>query len=439
MKKQFKIQALYATSLLAISLSSVGAHAALTKVVTQPKTEEAIVDDAITPEAPAAEAEEDVVVVRKAKPKTVVKKSTVVREQTEISPAPEAEALEAAPAPTVVAAVPAATKPSTGQQLDEGIKTKMQDVQNQFEQALLKSLDRIKITVDDGAAAQGSSSPTQSAVVTDSLVGADGAADKADYMSVDAAPTVKDDDADADADLDAATDGQSVAALKDEKKSDRKIRIAPVFGKTNVNSSVYNIDSRYTAGFELEMDVETNFSLVFGYSYSQYDIGLAGSNPFVGYYQPYGYNGASNTLGYNQNLFELDGRVYLMRPEAKFRVFGGAGVGYNLGYLNYNQNQYVTSPYYNPYYNSGTTDYEVKSWLGILSAGANLNVSENVSLGALFKYALVFSSSQNQPLNNYAFVNPGFNYGATTDQAVVGGSLQKDNFYSILGTVKVAF
>jgi len=428
MKKQIQTQALYAASLLAISLAAINAQAALTKVAAQPKAEQAIVEDEIKPEAPAvaeAEGDDEVVIVKKAKPKTVVKKTTIVREQSEITP-PVVE--DAAPIP------PPAAKPSTGQQLDAGVKAKMEDVQNQFEQALLKSLDRIKITVDDGAPAQGVSTPNQSQVVQDNLVGASSAEDKAAYMSVDAAPSVKDDDGDE------ASDGTTVAALgKEEKKSERKIRVAPVFGKSNINSSAYNVSSRYTAGFELEMDVDTNFALVFGYSYSQYDIALAGASPFVGYYQPYGYNGASNTLGYNQNLFEVDGRVYLMPKEAKFRIFGGAGVGYNLGYLNYNQNQYMASPQYNPYYNSGTQDYEVKSWLGLLSAGAQFNVSENVSLGALFKYALVFSSSQNQPLNNYAFVNQGFNYGASGDQTVVGGSLQKDNFYSILGTVKVAF
>jgi hypothetical protein len=36
-------------------------------------------------------------------------------------------------------------------------------------------------------------------------------------------------------------------------------------------------------------------------------------------------------------------------------------------------------------------------------------------------------------------VNNGYNYGATPDQSIVGGSLAKENFYSILGTVKVAF
>jgi hypothetical protein len=124
-----------------------------------------------------------------------------------------------------------------------------------------------------------------------------------------------------------------------------------------------------------------------------------------------------------------------MPQESKFRVFGGLGLGYNLGYLNYAQNQNYAQ--YGNYYNNGVQDYEVKSWMGIISAGALLNVSDNVSIGALFKYAVTFSSSQNQQLNNYAFAGNGYNN--TSDQAVVGGSLAQDNFYSILGTVKVAF
>lgn len=425
MKTQTKIQTLFAISLIAITFASTNANAALTKVA-PPKAEQAIVDDEITPEAPAAAAEGDdvVVVKRKVKQKTVVRERTETSSETPIQA--EQPAVAAAPAAPVVA--PPAAKPSMGTQLDNGVKAKMEDVQNQFEQALLKSLDRIKISVDDGATPQGAATPTQSVTVQDNVVAGSGAP-KADYMSVDAAPEVKDGDEE-------ARDGESVASLpKEEKKSDRKIRVAPVFGKSNIGSSTYQIDSKYTAGVELEMDLEKNFSLVLGYSYSQYGIGLGSTNPFYSYNQAYS---NYNTLNYNQNLFEVDGRVYLMPQESKFRIFGGAGIGYNLGYLNYNQNQYLQNSAYNPYYNAGAQDYEVKAWMGILSAGALLNISDNVSIGALFKYAVTFSSSQNQPLNNYAFVNNGYG-GTTSDQAVVGGSLAQDNFYSILGTVKVAF
>ena len=426
MKKQLKIQALYATSLLAISLASISANAALTKVA-QPRAEQAIVEDEITPEAPSAVADDEQVVVVKRK----VKQKTTVRERSEtVSEAPiqaEQPVVAAAPAAAVVA--PPAAKPSMGSQLDNGVKAKMEDVQNQFEQALLKSLDRIKISVDDGAPAQGAAAPTQSVVVQDNVVATKGAP-KADYMSVDAAPDVKDSDD--------SREGESVASLpKEEKPSGRKIHVAPVIGKTMMNSASYTIDSKITAGVELEMDLEKNFSLVLGYSYSQSGINLGSTNPFLSYGQNNGYSNGYNTLNYNQNLFEVDGRVYLMPQESKFRIFGGLGVGYNLGYLNYAQSSSYAQ--YGSYYgNSGIQDYEVKSWLGILSAGALVNVSDNVSIGALFKYGVTFSSSQNQPLNNYAFVGNGYG-GNTQDQTVVGGSLAQDNFYSILGTVKVAF
>ncbi|HEY8278565.1 MAG TPA: hypothetical protein VIH99_03005, partial [Bdellovibrionota bacterium] len=391
--------------------------------------QQAIEEDAITPEA-AGDVQDEEIVLLKKKPKTVTQRKVIVREQTETAASMDAEL----PAQTV-AAPPAATKPSMGNQLDEGVKAKMVDVQSQFESALLKTLDKIKITVEDGSAPQGSSTPTQSVVVQDSLVNANAAPAKADYMSVDSAPSVKVDDQE---DLDGEEVSASVAA--DKAKSERKVRVAPVFGRTMINSDYYNVDSKYTAGFELEMDVENNFALVLGYSYSQYDIGLAGNSPFYGYYN--GFGGNTQTLGYNQNLFSGLMRMYLMPRESKFRIFGGVGAGYNLGYLNYRQSQYGANPY-NPYgyggYGNSSTDYEVKSWLGLLESGASFNISENVSLGALFRYALVFSSSENQPLNNYGFVNNGYNYGATPDQSIVGGSLAKENFYSILGTVKVAF
>jgi hypothetical protein len=423
MTKPNWIQALYATSLVVAALVPAGAYAELVK------TQTVVKEAAIVPEV-SEESEVEIEIERKvkSKPKKVVR---VTREETEITPAVQEVQL-----PAEAVTPPPATKPSMGNQLDEGIKTKMVDVQNQFEQALLKTLDRIKITVDDGTTAQGASAPTQNVIVQDNLVGTNAAANKADYMSVDAAPVVAEDE-----DLgegEEVSAGVTTAAL--EKKSERKVKIAPLFGRTTIGSSAYNISPRYTAGFELEFDVDKSFAMVLGYSYSQYDIALATGNPFYGYYQPQpGYGQNQQSLEYNQNVFSGGMRVYLMPPESKFRIFGGAGVGYNVGYLNYRQNQnQLGYQYYNQYYGQAGGDYEVKSWLGLLEAGALMSISESVSLGALFKYALVFSSSENQPLNNYAF-NPGFGYGQPNDKQMVGGSLARDNFYSILGTVKVAF
>lgn len=425
MTKPNWIQALYATSLVVAALVPAGAYAELVK------TQTVVKEAAIVPEV-SEESEVEIEIERKvkSKPKKVVR---VTREETEITPAVQEEQL-----PAEAVTPPPATKPSMGNQLDEGIKTKMVDVQNQFEQALLKTLDRIKITVDDGTAAQGASAPTQNVIVQDNLVGTNAAANKADYMSVDAAPVMADDEEFADGEE--ASAGSSVASS--EQKSERTLKVAPVFGTTSLGSSAYSVSGGMTAGVDLEFDMDPSFSLVLGYAFAKHNIALANSNPFVNSYSPYGYNNASQQgLEYNQNVFNAGMRAYLMKPEAKFRVFAGGGVGYNVGYLNYKQSQYgnpYQNQYYTQYYGASNSSYEVKSWLAILEAGAVANISKVVSLGALFKYAFVFSSSENQPLNNYAF-NPGYGYGQPTDKAVVGGSLAGDNFYSILGTVKVAF
>jgi len=425
MKKPIGYQALYATSLLAFAISGT-AHAELKAIKQQ-----AIVEDAITPEAPEA-AQEEVVVVKKAKPRTLVAATPVE----EVVSQNTNNNVNNNSAQAIAISAPPAEKPSMGSQLDAGIKTKMEDVQTQFETALLKTLDRIKITVDDGAPVQGANGPTQAVVVQDNLVNTQGAADKSDYMSVDDAPKVDDEDKQDDADV-ASKDGSTVATL--EKASFlRKVSISPVFGKTMIGSDYYNINSRYTAGFELEFDIDRSFAIELGYAYSQYDVGLASANPIYG--QPIGFGGLNlQTLQYNQNLFSATGRIYLMPRPAKFRVFVGGGTGYNLGYLNYNQNNsngYLSNPYYSNY---NTSDYAVKSWLGIAEAGSTFSVSDSVSLGALFKYAFVFSSTQNAPLNNYAFLASPYGSNVTPQQAAVGGSLASENFYSILGTVKVSF
>src|SRR5690606_17184224 len=85
-------------------------------------------------------------ILKKKKPTALpaAKKKVIVQEQEDLplEPTYEPVALQAAPA-----------KKSVGSTLDQGIQNKMSDVQTQFESALLKTLDRIKITVDDGAPA----------------------------------------------------------------------------------------------------------------------------------------------------------------------------------------------------------------------------------------------------------------------------------------------
>src|SRR4051812_41690082 len=105
MKKPIGIQALYAASLLSFALSS-PVHAELKALKQQ-----AIVEDAITPEADEAQDEEVVIVKKRPKSAASISNSNTNNVQA-----------------IAVATAPAAEKPSMGSQLDAGIKSKMGDV-----------------------------------------------------------------------------------------------------------------------------------------------------------------------------------------------------------------------------------------------------------------------------------------------------------------------
>lgn len=329
--------------------------------------------------------------------------------------APQTVVVEQAP----VQAQAVEMKTTAGSRIDQGIETKMSGIKTQFEDAIVRSLDKIQININDG------SNTNNTTVVQDQVVNNNAAA-SAGYMTIEQAPVVKEEHKE---------EITSVVEAKEEEEESAlsKVRLAPIFGMTTINSEIYDVDARYTAGFNIEVDVSENLAAVLGYSYSQYDVSLGFGNPVYGFAMQ---NQNQSKLQYNQNLFEGLMRFYLFPRDSKFRAHIGGGLGYNKGYLNYKKNVFNTFAY-NPY--SNLEDYEVTSFLGIMEAGLEFNVSKQVALGGIFKYANVLSSDENQRLNNYGFVNNGYGNAISPDQSIVGGSLAEDSFYSILGTVKVSF
>jgi opacity protein-like surface antigen len=398
MKQPNIFQTLFATSLtLAFALAPLsGIRAELVS--------EEIQEDAIIPEQSALEEE---VLILKKKPRAAPRKRIVVQEEEDL-PLQPAYAPASAPA-----------KQSTGSVIDQGVQNKMDEVKSKFEEAILRSLDRIQVSVDEGGSAP---APMTTTVVQDTIVTTESAPA---YMSLDSAPVLAIEEPAA----------ESVAKAETGEFVNR-VRVSPLIGWTTINSDFYNIDSRYTAGLNIEVDMSDNLAIVLGYSYSQFDIGLGGSNPFFGSHQPGFYQGNMTTLEYNQNVFDAGLRFYLFPQQSKFRAFLGGGAGYNKGYLNYRKNVFNTFAG-NPYAN--LEDYEVTSFLGILETGAELTVAKNISVGANFKYSNVLSSSENQSLNHYGFMLNGFGSNVSQDQRVVGGSIAENSFYSILGTVKISF
>jgi len=409
---------------LAISLASTFPHARAELV------SEEVAEDAITPEA-ASSALEDEVVIVKQKPRAA-KRKVIVREVEELPEVQTVAAVQAAPA-----------KKTAGAALDEGIQTKMDDVRNQFEQALLRQLDKIKITVDESEPAQTQAqlaAPVSTTIVQDSVVNTQGAPVSASgaqqtetYLSIDNAPAVAEQ---------GGSDGASIAEAgeEDDGKLEGRVRVAPLAGFSSLGSDTYNIDSRHTVGVGVEVDIDSNLTAAVSYSYSQYDVSLGIANPYYNYFGPNFFAGNQRTLEYNQNVFDATLRYYLMSKKSRFRAFIGGGAGYNKGYLNYDQqslNTFAADP--NLVLSGELNDYEVTSFLGIIETGAEIQLSKSIAVGGSFKYANILSSRENRPINNNGFVMNAYGNAYQTEKQRAGGSIAKDNFYSILGTVKVAF
>jgi opacity protein-like surface antigen len=403
-----------AFAILVASLAS--ATSAQAQLVNQQIREEAIVPE-------QASTDDVVVVKRKRAPQP---RQIIIEEE----PAFEAEPVNAtAVAMAQVAPQPMAQPKTVGSTLDQGLQTKMDGVRQEFENALLRSLDRIKITVDDG----GNPPAPTTQVVTDSLaVNSAAPLPQASdtYVSVEGAPTIVVPSGQGDVNI-----AQSSTA-EQSPSTFGKVRVAPVVGFTTINSDDYDIESKYTAGVMIEADVSENLSVVLGYTYTQHDISLGTTNPFWNGWNQGFVNNNQQTLRYNQNVFEGGLRVYLMPDTSRFRMHLGAGLGYNLGYLNYEKSSLNT---FAPNNFQNLEDYEVKSFLGTLETGAEFKVAKNVSIAANARYARVLSATENSRLNNNGFVLNGFGQSVSTDQENVGGSLAENSFYSILGGVKVSF
>lgn len=435
MKNPNWTRALFATSLV-LAFAGFAAHTAHAEMVS-----EEVQEDAITPEGSqntaakkvtlreedeSSDSSADVVIVKKKAPK----RKLIVHQEEEPSDIAPVSATSNVNSNTTVVQANSAPRKGIGSSLDQGIDNKISDVRNQFESALIKSLDRIKISVDDGSSAQNTT------VVQDTVVNTQAAAStpakEEDYLSIDKAPKVSDKNSE---NVDGITVGE--AALIAERSN--KVRLSPLIGFMNLSDVAgFTFTSRYALGANLEVEVDSMISAVFNYTFGKYAVNVVnGYNPYYGYgaYPGYGYGNVSQ-LEYNQNTFDGGLRFNVTPALSKFRLYLGGGVGYNLGYLNHTNNNYPgygVSPYSNE-------NYSVSSFFGYAEAGTDVRLSRNIAVGAFVKYSNVFISSENHDLNGYyanpAYYNPGYQNGTTANG---DGTLADSNFFTFLGGVTFLF
>lgn len=212
-----------------------------------------------------------------------------------------------------------------------------------------------------------------------------------------------------------ATSSDSVG-IKDEEKT--RISIQPRFGLLSIQSNQYDMNAKFAAGIGLGFEATDQIAVEIGYTYAE-----------TGIQSPYAvYTGMNpEVLTYKQNIFDVGMKLYFTESSSRVRPYVGAGAGYALGYLNY-------SDAYRTYYTANNSDYEMKSFLGILSAGLDFKVSSKISVGAGYKYLNVLSSSQSSSIDNRAFYPYGYSgYGTNYDpvKTTAGNSLRDSNMHLI--------
>ncbi len=214
-----------------------------------------------------------------------------------------------------------------------------------------------------------------------------------------------------------------------------------------VNTNGLDVQGRYSAGLGIALGVSDNLTFEIGYAFSEYGVSLPWSNPYAQNFMATSgiYNPSFPTLAMKQNVFDAGLRIYLLGPDSRLRPFIGAGAGYAKSFLNSDSRLQDLSGqfgYRNP-------DYDVSSFLGILSAGLDVRLTKNISVGALFKYSAVLTARENQGLpygyftnGLYSPVGYGLNYMnpmVERDKQVAGTSLSRSGFYTIMGGVNFSF
>jgi outer membrane protein W len=219
-----------------------------------------------------------------------------------------------------------------------------------------------------------------------------------------------------------------------EKASKTGISVTPIVGLSTISNQYYDFKNNYTAGVGLGFDVSDNVQVSLSYAYADYQVGLAGQS------QVYGY--ANNPLTFKNNTFDLAVKLYLTGQESKIRPFVGAGLGYSLGYVNYNQNTLG-----NYGYQWQSNDYSLNQVLGGLQTGIDLKISSNVSIGFTYKYFKPISTTESdQGLYNGGFYSPsayGYGYSSAAyldpNKEQVRGTLRDSSSSMFLVNATVLF
>ena len=118
------------------------------------------------------------------------------------------------------------------------------------------------------------------------------------------------------------------------------ISVSPRAGISNMvgDSGYFQISPHFSGGLSASMGAGDYFSFQVGYTYSQYGVSMASSNPWVIQAQQqaaYLGQGTFQDLNMNQNVFDAGVKIHLLGPDSRIRPYIGGGGAYARSYINF--------------------------------------------------------------------------------------------------------
>ncbi len=167
------------------------------------------------------------------------------------------------------------------------------------------------------------------------------------------------------------------------------IKVLPYTGMTTFLTDNESLDAGLVAGFKLETNVNTKFSVGVGFNYTTLSTQDYGSNQYIqnGYYSWYSqvYNGRQ--IDYSGMNFDIYSKYFFVKNN-RFRPYIGAGLGYNRNTLEYADNNNSGSNYngYNYNYGFGNEEVNTSNVNLELMLGSEIKFTESIGVNVEFSY-----------------------------------------------------
>lgn len=175
------------------------------------------------------------------------------------------------------------------------------------------------------------------------------------------------------------------------EKPFEEIKLLPYAGGTTFNGDKESLETELSAGLRLESNINSRFSMGFGFNYNQMKTKDFANN--LGYMNSTNYFnnfGSGREIQYNGMGVDFYGKFFITRGE-RFRPYLGAGLGYNRATMKYNDNSNFFDPMYGSNY--GSEEFRTSFATGQLMIGTEIMVTRGFGINLEAQYATGLGNS----------------------------------------------